>query len=405
MKKIILSVIFCMIFTANIFASELNVINNSLSFYPQLGSDEQSYAFIQRDGSPGIINVADGYINVDIFDAAGRKLKENKKIKLTAEKVGGYAYDGNYHYILLGNDNPDSRGSVTVYNVLKYDLTFKRVGSLMIKGDQVYASKVFNSNENHLKLEGNVLFINDVVTEYKYSSDYYKNNRSFVIDKNSMQLTFGVGGMRLGFKDVYRYEVNRTKACVFDNNTYYFAISNGESVGLIRIEKNDMDARAEHAVVSLSKSGLEAYTPEGTLVRTISGQDVDLAGLEATKSTIIGVGTVDNGSTAKLYVSTVSADQYADMEGAVKYIDEGEDISNVTVKKISNDDILIMWENGGIANYCHLNASGKVITDGGMKKMYGADLPKSGYTYLTPDGRSCWTVLYDDKEFSVFKFK
>ena len=73
MKKIILSVIFCMIFTVNIFASELSVINNSLSFYPQLGSDEQSYAFIQRDGSPGIINVADGYINVDIFDAAGRK--------------------------------------------------------------------------------------------------------------------------------------------------------------------------------------------------------------------------------------------------------------------------------------------------------------------------------------------
>ncbi len=405
MKKIILSVLFCMLFAVNICAAEVSVINNSLSFDPVTDSGEQTYTFVQKDGSVGIINETDGYLNVDIFDSMGRTLKESKKIKITDGKLGGYAYDGTYHYLLFGSDNKDCRGSVTVYKLMKYDVSFNRTGTLILKGDQVYARDIFVSNENHLKLEGNKIFINDVVSEYRYENSYYKNNRSFVVDKNSMLLSFGVGGMTLGYNGGDRNEVLRSMSAIYDNNTYFFAVCSGQGIGLFKVDPEDPENRAEHSVMNISKSNLNAYIPEGILYKPRKGETVDMKGFETTDSGVAAIGTVDNSAVTKLFVSTVPASQYDSMEGTVQYLDEGVEIKNVTVRKISDNDILVMWSNMDTINYCHINKSGNVSTDSGTKKIFGCDLPKKGYTYYAAENGVVWATLYDEREFSVFKLK
>ena len=138
MKKLLLVIIFSMAFSVNAAAGQMKAINNTLSFDPvKPGNDGITYSFVQSDNCPGIINIAEDYAYIDVFDSSGIKLEKSEKIKLTESKVGGYAFDGSYHYFLLGNDNQDCRDSITVYKVVKYDTSFNKMGTCIIKGSMV----------------------------------------------------------------------------------------------------------------------------------------------------------------------------------------------------------------------------------------------------------------------------
>lgn len=406
MRKLILTVVLAMLFAVNVFGGELVAVNSTLSVTGVMDEDGgHTFTYATSTGGYGIINVGED-IYIDIFSKDG-VLEGSKKINNTEEKFGGYLYDGTYHYFLFGNDNPNCSSSTTVYKLVKYNQSFNKMNTLTFKGGQIYAKEVFLSNDGlcDMRVEGNYLFINDVVSEYRYENKYYKNNRSLVIDKNTFKLKAGIGGMSLSKSSTGRDEVLSSMS-VFDDNKYYFAVQLKSGINLFEVDPDDTESLGEHSIKNLASSQLSSYYSDTIMTNAKNMGSIELKGFVAGESDFIVVGTEDNpdaeeGGT-RIFVSRVSKNQMGVISPSTEAVSEYEDIENVKVIKLSSTDILIMWQKDGVINLRHIDGSGKAT--GGVKKIYGAELGTTA-PYVAADNKyMVWTYMVNDDDFAFYKY-
>ncbi|MCC8014489.1 MAG: hypothetical protein LIO87_04765 [Eubacterium sp.] len=408
MKKIILSLVMAVILSVNAFgAAELAVVNSTLSttgVTDEDGGHTFTY-YVDKTGAYGIINVGED-IYIDMFSSDGT-LQESKKINITDEKFGGYAYDGTYHYFLFGNDNLSYSPSTTVYKLVKYNDSFNKVNSVSFRGSQIYAKEVFMGADGlcDLRVDDSYIFINDIVTEYKYENKYYQNNRSIVLNKTTLKTQADIGGISLNKTSTGRETALRNMSAL-DDGKYYFALQLTNGISLFEVDPTDGESLGTHAITSLSKSGLSSYYGDCIMTKASEMGETELKGFIAGENKFIAVGTEKSKSsdddTTRIFVSTVSKSQMGVINPTTKTITDYGDIENVKVVEISDSDIMVMWQTNGGISYCYLDGNGDL--KGGTKRIYGAELGTTA-PYITEDHKiMVWTYLVNDDDFAFYKY-
>ncbi|MCD7854808.1 MAG: hypothetical protein LUG66_04220 [Clostridiales bacterium] len=408
MRKLFLTLVLAAAFTVNAFgAAELAVDNSTLSTTGVMDEDggHTFTYYVEKTGSYGIINVG-GDIYVDMFSSDGT-FQENKKINITDEKFGGYAYDGTYHYFIFGNDNPSYSPSTTVYKLVKYNQSFNKVNSVTFRGSQIYAKEVFMGADGlcDMRVDDNFIFINDVVTEYKYENNFYQNNRSLVLNKNTLKTEADVGGISLNKLSKGRDSVLRNMSAL-DDGKFYFALELSSGINLFEVDPTDSESLGIHAITSLAKSALSAYYSDSIMTKASEMGETELKGFIAGENKFIAVGTEkskdsDDDST-RIFVSTVSKSQMGVINPVTTAITDYGEIENVKVVEVSDTDIMVMWQTNGGISYCYLDGNGDV--KGGTKRIYGAELGTSD-PYITGDGKyMVWSYLVNDDDFAFYKY-
>lgn len=409
MKKILLTVILCFSFIFNVYASELKVSNQTLS---QTGvmDEDGGYTFTYSGRYEyGIINVGEN-IFIDTFKSDGT-FKETKKINIVDEKFGGYVYDGSNHYFLFGNDNSNCSGSTTIYKLVKYNQSFNKVNTLTLKGSQVYARQIFLGKNGlcDLKIDGDYIFINDVIQEYRYENKYYQNNRSYVVNKNTLKCTNTIGGISLGKTGSTRNEVSANMSAVYDNK-YYFAVNLTNGIELFEVDPSDNESTGNHTVKNLANSALSSYSGDTTLASSKGRTNVELVGFEAGESNFIAIGTEYGRDTTddeseegtRIFISSISKNQIGVLTPVTETLTDYGDISNVHTIKISSTDIMLMWKESGRISYCHLDGEGKL--NGTIKRIYGAELGIGSPYFNSDDSSIVWAYMVNDDDYAYYSF-
>lgn len=403
MKKIIFTVIIGLMLASNVFAAELDVQNETLTKSSVMDEDGgHTYTFVKPGGDHGIINVGENRIVINVFSSEG-VLRQEKTLSLNGSKFGGYITDGTYHYFLFGNDNPSCSESATIYKLVKYNQSFTKMSTASFKGYQILAKDIFlgEGGTADMRISDNLIFINDVVTEYKTENKYYKNNRSIIIDKNTFRYCAGIGGMALRTNDGIRNEVTRILSAT-DDDKYYFAVNSAEGIDVITVDPSDSSSLGAHTIQSISRTKLSAYYPDMTMVAPKSGTALTLDGFEVGKDSFITVGSEISYTGRKLFVSTVSKKQIGGVKSKTVYLTDEGDISNIKTIKVSDDDIMIMWNENDIIHCICLDGKGALKTEEKQifDVMLGNTLP-----FACDDGSLCWTYMINDDDFAFYTYK
>ncbi|MCD7777861.1 MAG: hypothetical protein LUH47_05085 [Clostridiales bacterium] len=357
----------------------------------------------------GIINVGEN-IYVDTYQTDGT-YKETHKINIVDEKFGGYVYDGSNHYFLFGNDNLNCSGSTTIYKLIKYNQSFNKVSTLTLKGSQVYARQIFLGENGlcDLRVDGEHIFINDVIQEYRYENKYYQNNRSYVINKNTMKCENSIGGISLGKTGKTRDEVSANMSAA-DDNKYYFAVSMTNGIELVEVDPSDNESTGKHTVKNLANSALSSYSSDTTMTSFKNRDGVKLVDFEAGESNFIVIGTEygydtteeDSDYGTRIFVSTISKTQVGVLTPVTTGITDYGNISNVKAVKLSSEDIMLMWQDGDRITYCHLDGEGKL--NGEIKRIYGAEMGITNPYYNSKSERVVWVYMVNDDDYTYYSF-
>ncbi|MCC8097627.1 MAG: hypothetical protein LIO44_03525, partial [Eubacterium sp.] len=407
MKKIILTLILCFTFILNVYGSEVTVTHGTLTTTGVMDEDGGYTYTYAGQYEYGIINVGEN-IYVDTFQTDGT-YKNTYKINIVDEKFGGYVYDGSNHYFLFGNDNPNCSGSTTMYKLIKYNQSFNKVSTLTLRGSQVYAKQIFLGKNGlcDLRVDGEHIFINDVVQEYRYENKNYQNNRSYVVNKNTLKCENTIGGISLGKTGKTRDEVSANMSAE-DDNKYYFAVSMTNGIELVEVDPADNESTGNHTVKNLASSALSSYSGDTTMTSTKNRNAVELVGFEAGESNFIVIGTEYGNDTTdedsdygtRIFVSTVSKNQVGVLTPTTTGITDYGQISNVKTLKLSSTDIMLMWQDGERISYCHLDGEGKL--NGEIRRIYGAELGLTSPYYNSTSDRVVWTYLVNDDDFACY---
>ncbi len=405
MKKLLSALALSLIFTVNVFGSELSVRHAAL---PQKGAMEEdgghTYTFTYKNGNYGIVSVSDA-VYAYVYDTKNNPVL-TKKINIVEKKFGGYYFDGSCHYILMGTDNESCSSSRTVYKLLKFNSSFNKMSTTTVKGGQIFAKDIFlNGGTANIKVDGNYLFINDVVTEYKYENNFYKNNRSYVYDATSMKYITSVGGIALSRNEGVRSEVKQNFSAA-DDEKFYFAVNSNDGIGLFYIDPTDNESLGNHSVAPLVDTNLSAYEPATYLRKSAKNEDVDLFGLEVGEGCVVSVERVrtviDNGTADKLLISYIDKGQIGDIVPSTINLAEDSGIENVKIKKLADNDIVVMWEDSKeVVNYCHLDGGGQPV--GEVKKIHSAELT-GDMPYFDQDGVISWAEMVNDIDYTLYKY-
>ncbi|MCR4998902.1 MAG: DUF4214 domain-containing protein [Lachnospiraceae bacterium] len=146
-----------------------NVPNSYLTFYNGL------YIRVEAIGQDLVIESYD----------SNYELRKTKTIPFELPIFGGFYSGHNAYYVMYGQENLKESNDVEVIRIVKYDWSWKRLGSVSFKG--INTSIPFKAGSSSFAEYGNCLYVRTCHQMYKSSDGLnHQANLTFVIDSANM---------------------------------------------------------------------------------------------------------------------------------------------------------------------------------------------------------------------------
>ena len=175
------------------------------------------YLVQNRDKSISAIEAGDGVVSVVTCSPDG-KVIEKKKIPYELPLFGAFLSGVSYNYIAFGQANDGQDNGKEVIRIVKYDKSFKKLGSASINGGTVITRIPFNSGCPRMAENGNTLVL--YTSRIRYTSADGLNHQS------NLAVTLDTGTMRvLGSSAIFpsnHVSHSFDQYVLFDGNTPVF---------------------------------------------------------------------------------------------------------------------------------------------------------------------------------------
>ncbi|MEE3377450.1 MAG: hypothetical protein VZR35_03120, partial [Lachnospiraceae bacterium] len=297
---------------------------------------------------------------------------------------GGFYAAGNAYYYLSGQNNYDEDNNVEVFRITRYDTSWKRLGSVSLKGSNTYIP--FDSGSARFASYGNYLFIRTSHEMYHDSEGiHHQANVTMKINTSTMKIessNTGVGHITLGYVS---HSFNQF--IIVDDAGYVVGLDHGDVH-----PRGAILGRYKTTAESVSVGGYNSYEAISTL--NYYGDKNDsmgstLGGLSFSNSNYLTAGssTRQDGSDDTVRNVYVSVNPRSGFPGAtqIKWLSSYEaqgtfTAGNPHLVKINDNKFLVLWEEAsgegsysrkwnGCCHYAFIDGSGNVTSSGSFDGM------------------------------------
>lgn len=287
--------------------------------------------YLYRSGQDTyLVELQYGTVYVTRFDARYKPVSQTK-IHPELPMVGGFHHDAEgYNYIVSGVQNFDLSEDRDVYQIVKYDASWKKVARLKIRGVDAYRPFT-GSNVTIDSSEGKL-----VVHSGKQRSDYHQANMTFVVDTEKMEVLELISSnfVSHSFATYARFDGDR----------------------IVYADHGDANPRA----MVLQAGTVDGYAKQYVELMAFDGESGDnytgatLGGLEVGDShyLVTGANSVRTfpmyGSAQNVFLSVVPKTAEDDREvktvWLTKYAEQADvRIKETHVSKLSEHEFVVMW--------------------------------------------------------------
>ena len=279
-------------------------------------------------------------VTVETYTAAFA-LQSSRTIALELPIYGGVFFGAKYNFIVCGQENPDYSDDVEVVRVIKYDKSWKRLGSASFRGKNTYIP--FEAGTVSMDESGGKLFIH---TSHKmYASDdglNHQANLTFFVNEESMTSVYEnyrVWNISSGYVSHSFNQVIRT-----DGNYVYTADHGDAYPRAIVLVKRELSGTA------LKNSNILAF--KGSTGANVT--KATLGDMQLSDSSVLTVGVsvrqddnYDSNTQRNVFLSVASKSDISSSsliwltsyaEGA------GWTIANPYIVKSASDRFTVLWE-------------------------------------------------------------
>ena len=336
---------------------------------------------------------------------------------------GGFYAAGNAYYYLSGQNNYDEDNNIEVFRITKYDTSWKRLGSVSLKGANTYIP--FDSGSARFASYGNYLFIRTSHEMYHDSEGiHHQANVTMKINTSTMKIessNTGVGHITLGYVS---HSFNQF--IVVDDAGYVVGLDHGDAH-----PRGAILGRYKTTAESVSVGGYNSYEAISTL--NYYGDKNDsmgstLGGLSFSNSNYLTAGssTRQDGSDDTVRNVYVSVNPRSGFPGAtqIKWLSSYEaqgtfTAGNPHLVKINDNKFLVLWEEAsgegsysrkwnGCCHYAFIDGSGNLIKagefEGGLSRCVPIVQGDTVCWYVTNADQTTFYVLDMDGNLSVFNY-
>lgn len=366
LKSVIKSIcVFSLLFT-NVFYTQINAENlksekqnNTFSFDVdfQLNNNiaendnvktKSSYIYKNDDETFTLVHASDRvyFIKLDKFLSP----KKIDSVIMELPLFGGYYSYNNYHYLVFGQENPDSQNDTEVYRISKYNSSFEKLNELSIYGRNCQTITPFKTGGVSIDRNANLIVINDVRTQYRdrsYNGNVYQTNLTIYFNAFNMKL------QKIGNINTKNYFTN------YNNNTY------DQFVKYVDEEKFGFAGIGDESPRGVFVSGKE-ISSENNIESQIKVMDIfgekgnyigaSLGGFEISKSNYILAGNSVNqdeesneNSVRNIFINVLPIGQLEERFARTTWITDYKEKDKIIVSppklvKIDDNEFIIMWK-------------------------------------------------------------
>lgn len=342
---------------------------------------ETTGSYLAVDGSDFVrVEHNDNNVIVESYDRSFT-LKKSSALNCELELFGGFYSGKDAYYLVFGQPNPNEDNSREVIRVVKYDKSWKRLGSCSVNGANTY--EPFDAGGLSMCEYDGYLYIHTCHTMYDSGDGYHHQaNCDFKIQESDMTLA-----------DSYTDVMNLSEGYV-SHSFMQKVRTDGEY--LYRADLGDYYPRG----IALTATSLEstfdnpaAYATIVNVVDAVSNYNYtgyELSGLELSDTHYIVVGS---GSTEEDYHHNVfvSASGKYSLKNNTQWITHNSEYNvNICMPKLvklNNNQFMLLWEESD-------SSTGKYIT---KAVLLGPDGSTIGSEYSLPLSLSeCEPVVDSD---------
>lgn len=168
--------------------------NNLSEYHNRWQSVARSYLYQNSDATLTVIDIdSDDAILIENYDQ-NFKQKQTKSLALELPIFGGFYSGKTYNYLVFGNSNEEENSQKEVIRVVKYDKSFKRIGSVSIKGGDCFTTVPFDAGSSRMDESGRMLILHTGRERYTSSDGLNHQSQLTVrIDTEKMTVTNDLG--------------------------------------------------------------------------------------------------------------------------------------------------------------------------------------------------------------------
>jgi hypothetical protein len=353
--------------------------NATSSYFPRWRNTLSSYMVYNENKTISVIE-ANEKINIETYDD-NYKLQSKKSIKYELPLFGGFYSGEKYNYIAFGQSNSEEKDDKEVIRIVRYNKDFKRIDSVSIKGGESYTTIPFDAACGRMSEKGDRLVFH--TSRQRYQTEDGLNHQSqltIIVDTSSMRVLNDLGSFQTN-----HVSHSFDQYVQFDGDTHVL-IDHGDAYPrsvVLSKEYIDMDYSGDNVYYN----SVDLFEIPGETGANCTG--VSIGGFEiSSDSYIVALNSIDH-SLVKEYTSynmiglevdqrdiiicSLPKDFTSDSEvkqiTLAKYVGTNKIASIPQLVKISEDKLMVLWQEYGIKdgetgdlNYVFLDKSGKATT-------------------------------------------
>jgi len=328
----------------------------------------ESYITYMGDGTLMRVQACDGgVVLVEYYDSAYHK---GLSLTIPAELPlfgGFYAMNGCY-YIVSGQNNPQQSNDTEVYRVTKYDSGWNRLGSAGLYGANTVIP--FDAGSLRFAQYGKYLLVRTCHEMYRSDDGLnHQANVTFQVDTESMRITDSLTEVS---NDKMGYVSHSFNQFIAVDGNRIVAVDHGDayprSIVLLKY-KTDVSAGKfkpdywENPCESVDLLKFPGSIGDNFTGATIGGFQVLDGGYVAVGSSVSQGGGAISGRTKNIFVASVpKGGSAADVKWLTNYPEGDSGASTPQLVKVSGNQAVLLWSNGGIVCYMAIDGSGNAVS-------------------------------------------
>lgn len=349
------------------------VYNAYQNSYRTWADTVESYLFALPDGTLISIqnDISEEAVIVQYYDSS-YTLRRTKKIALELPIFGAFYTDGEYYYLLTGQENPKESDKVEVFRITRYDMAWNRLGSDGIYGGNTYVP--FEAGSARMISDGDKLLVRTCHTMYKSSDGlHHQANVTLEFDIETMKFTDSYTGI---MNVSYGYVSHSFNQFIQLDGSQIVAVDHGDAYPRsVVLAKYNTDYTQGTFVPDFDSRCSLAHMVKipGNIGANYTG--VSVGGFEISSSNYLVVGTATDltnqatyaaATTSDIFVSVVPRDLSANP--VFTYLTSYENGTNTAytphLLKVSEDEFWVLWNRGSNQIcYVKLDGAGKPVTE------------------------------------------
>lgn len=346
--------------TAGVAQSNLETSN-----YPTWKRAVTSYLVNNNDGTVSVIE-ANKEVTIETYNDK-HELTSNKSIPLELPTFGAFYSGEKYNYIAYGQDNVEENNSKEVIRIVRYDKSFNRIDSVSITGGQSYTTHPFDAAAGRMAESGDTLVFHTSRERYTTADGLnHQSQLTIIVNTRSMTVTNDTGEFQ---KNHVSHSFDQY--VMFDGNAHVLVDHGDAYPRSVVLNKGDGTSYNEVDLFRIPGETGENYT------------GVSIGGFEMSSANyIVAMNSVDHSlskASSNYEIERFQRDVMLSVlpkanlsEAAVnnitlaKYVGTGRFASIPKLVKITDDKLMVMWQEFNEENlpsdlkYVYINGTGQI---------------------------------------------